>query len=76
MRCSYGTKHDDTVAEVSNATLVVIYDCYLPSAVELKFVGMTISAADDGTYNLSVEITHGTGKQLLNPAVSMCAWGD
>ncbi len=42
--------------------LVVIYDSYLPSVVELKFVSVTISAAGGGTYNLSVEITHGTGK--------------
>ncbi len=28
----------------------------------MEFVGLTISAAGDGTYNLSVEITHGTGK--------------
>ncbi len=38
--------------------LVVIYDSYLPSAVELKFVSVTISAAGGGTHNLSVEITH------------------
>ncbi len=42
--------------------LVVTYNCYLPSADELKFVRLTISAAGDGTYKLSVKITHGSGE--------------
>ncbi len=61
MRCSYGTKRDDTVAEVSDATCGYRW-LLLTICSWTEICGSDISAAGDGTYNLSVEITHGTGE--------------